>query len=326
MKRASSRILHETSVVLFLQRLLVLHSPLTHFFPLFPFRPLQYFPFHRNKNARAPCKTALPTLYFNHTHTHIHTRPLVNMASHVEGRLLRRSVPYVENWIAELAPKVPPAAPAGAGAAAAGSPKGKEKTAKGKNGGGAPTGADNATAMSRCCFAVGKVVEVSRHPESAKLYIEKIDLGAELNAFSNNEPRTILSGLQEFVKEEDFLNRLVLVIANLEPRKIGGIPSAGMVICASTGEDPHDPASAGQGERKVVLLDIPEGTAVGERVVFEGHDMPYEPVLKKKLAKNFEEVMQDVCSNAEGVVCWQGKPFKTSKGVIKASLCNARIS
>lgn len=248
------------------------------------------------------------------------------MASHVEGRLLRRSVPYVENWIAELAPKVPPAAPAGAGAAAAGSPKGKEKTAKGKNGGGAPTGADNATAMSRCCFAVGKVVEVSRHPESAKLYIEKIDLGAELNAFSNNEPRTILSGLQEFVKEEDFLNRLVLVIANLEPRKIGGIPSAGMVMCASTGEDPHDPASAGQGERKVVLLDIPEGTAVGERVVFEGHDMPYEPVLKKKLAKNFEEVMQDVCSNAEGVVCWQGKPFKTSKGVIKASLCNARIS
>lgn len=247
------------------------------------------------------------------------------MSNHVEGRLLRRSVPYVESWIAELAPKVAPAAPAAAAAAAAGS-KGKEKAPKGKSGGAAAAGTDNATAMSRCCFAVGKVLEVSRHPESEKLYIEKIDLGAELNALSNNEPRTILSGLQEFVKEEDFVNHLVLVIANLEPRKIGGIPSAGMVMCASTGEDPHNPASAGQGERKVVLLDIPEGTAVGERIVFEGHDMPYEPVLKKKLAKNFEEVMQEVCTNAEGVVCWQGKPFMTSKGAIKASLTNARIS
>ncbi|KPA77994.1 Tyrosyl or methionyl-tRNA synthetase-like proteinhypothetical protein [Leptomonas pyrrhocoris] len=245
------------------------------------------------------------------------------MASHVEGRLLRRSVPYVESWIAELAPKA--AAAPGAAAAAAAAPKSKEKASKGK-GAAAPAGTDNATAMSRCCFAVGKVIEVSRHPESEKLFIEKIDLGAELNALSNNEPRTILSGLQEFVKEEDFVNRLVLVIANLEPRKIGGIPSAGMVMCASTGEDPHNPASAGQGERQVVLLDIPEGTAVGERVVFAGHDMPYEPVLKKKLAKNFEEVMLEVCSNEEGVVCWQGKPFMTSKGPIKASLCNARIS
>lgn len=250
------------------------------------------------------------------------------MASHVEGRLLRRSVPYVESWIAELAAKPAAATPAAAGgaaaAAAAPAKKGKEKAGAGA---GARKGeGESATAMSRCCFAVGKVLEVSRHPESEKLFIEKIDLGAELNALSDNVPRTILSGLQEFVKEEDFVHRLVLVIANLEPRKIGGIPSAGMVLCASTGEDPHDPASAGQGERKVVLLDIPEGTPVGERVVFAGHDMPYEPVLKKKLAKNFEEVMKDVCSNADGVVCWQGQPFTTSQGPIKASLCNARIS
>ncbi|KAG5508820.1 hypothetical protein JKF63_05322 [Porcisia hertigi] len=241
------------------------------------------------------------------------------MASNFEGRLLHRSVRYVESWIAELAGK-PKAAAAGTALPAAPAPKGKGK------GGAAPTSTDNATAMSRCCFAIGKVLEVSRHPESEKLFIEKIDLGAELNTLSNNEPRTILSGLQGFVREEDFVNRLVLVIANLEPRKIAGIPSAGMVLCASTGDDPRDPASAGQEGRKVVLLDIPEGTAVGERVVFEGHAMPYEPVLKKKLAKNFDEVMKDVCSDAEGVVCWQGKPFQTTAGVIKASLCNARIS
>ncbi|KAK7196064.1 tyrosyl or methionyl-tRNA synthetase-like protein [Novymonas esmeraldas] len=252
------------------------------------------------------------------------------MASHVEGRLLRRSVPYVESWIAELAAKPAAATPAATapatGPAAPAAPKGKGEKGGVAKGGSAPAGSDGATAMSRCCFAVGKVLEVSRHAESEKLYIEKIDLGAELNAFSNNEPRTILSGLQEFVKEEDFVNRLVLVIANLEPRKIGGVPSAGMVMCASTGDDPHEPASAGQGARQVVLLDIPEGTTIGERVVFDGHDMAYEPVLKKKLAKNFEEVMKDVGTDADGVVCWQGRPFQTSAGVIKASLRNARIS
>lgn len=186
---------------------------------------------------------------------------------------------------------------------------------------------DGSTPMSRCCFAVGKVTEVSRHPESTKLYVEKIDMGAELNALTDNAPRVILSGLQEFVKEEDFLNRLVLVIANLEPRKIAGVPSNGMVLCASVGEDPHNPtATADQGERQVVLLDIPEGTAVGERVVFEGHDLPYLPVLKKKLAKNFDEVIADVRTNAKGEVCWKDLPFRTSTGVITAKLPNARIS
>eukprot|EP00796_Vickermania_ingenoplastis_P006952 gene6953-4919_t len=174
--------------------------------------------------------------------------------------------------------------------------------------------------MSACCFAVGKVLEVSRHPDSEKLFIEKIDLGPELNALTNNEPRVILSGLQEFVKEEDFVNRMVLVIANLEPRKIGGIPSNGMVLCASSGAG-HDDTN-----RNVVLLDIPEGTKVGERVVFEGHDMPYLPVLKKKLSKKFEEVIAEVKSNADGVVVWKDMPFRTSAGVITASIKNGSIS
>ncbi len=42
---------------------------------------------------------------------------------------------------------------------------------------------------------VGKIVECTRHPESSKLYIEKIDLG-------EGKLRTIGSGLQEFVPIE----------------------------------------------------------------------------------------------------------------------------
>ncbi|EPY29687.1 glutamyl-Q tRNA(Asp) synthetase [Angomonas deanei] len=174
--------------------------------------------------------------------------------------------------------------------------------------------------MSKCCFAVGKVVEVAKHPESDKLYIEKIDMGAELNTLLSGDattPRVILSGLQPYVTEEQFLNRLVLVIANLEPRKIGGIVSNGMVLCASQG---------GDDARQVELLSVPEGSVVGERIVFEGHEQAYLPVLKKKLSKNFEEVMTTVKTNAKGEVCWGELPFRTSAGVITSSMKDAHVS
>ena len=43
-------------------------------------------------------------------------------------------------------------------------------------------------AWNACDLRVGKIVECTRHPESAKLYVEKIDLG-------EGRLRTIGSGL-----------------------------------------------------------------------------------------------------------------------------------
>ncbi|CCW71776.1 unnamed protein product [Phytomonas sp. Hart1] len=237
------------------------------------------------------------------------------------GRLLNKSIRFVESWIGSL--KVPQEVTDTASSVQNSENQGPVKPARLPKKKGAPS---EATAMSRCCFAVGRIVEVRKHPESNKLYIEKIDLGPELNAFTNNEPRTILSGLQEFITEEDFLNRLVLVIANLKPRRVAGIVSDGMVMCASAERTPENSSSAGEAAREVVLLDIPAGSGVGERVVFEGHTASYEPVLKGKNAERFDEVMKEVCTNEKGEVCWKGIPFKTSAGVITASLCNAQIS
>lgn len=246
------------------------------------------------------------------------------MTANIEGPLLRRSIPFLEQWIKDLT-----MIPTGGGTFTSRAPstlnppsqtpsRPLPKTAK-KTSGGKPEEPEG-TPMSACCFAVGRVIEVSKHPESQKLYVEKIDMGPTLNAVTENSPRVILSGLQEHVKEEDFVNRLVLVIANLEPRKIGGILSNGMVLCAST---PGDHSAV---DRKVTLLEIPEGTPVGERVVFEGHDMPYPPVLKKKLAKNFDQIIADVHTNEEGIVTWKGIPFRTSAGVIKAPIFNGSVS
>ena len=97
---------------------------------------------------------------------------------------------------------------------------------------------------------VGKIVEVERHPEAESLYVEKIDLGEEAG------PRTIVSGLVDFVPIEEMRERLVVVLCNLKPAKLKGIESRGMVLCASVDGDP----------KQVEPLLPPEGCAAGDRI------------------------------------------------------------
>lgn len=66
---------------------------------------------------------------------------------------------------------------------------------------------------SKLDIRVGRIVDVSRHPDADALYVEKIDLGEE-------EPRTIVSGLVNFVPIEEMQNRDVVVLCNLKPAKM----------------------------------------------------------------------------------------------------------
>lgn len=67
---------------------------------------------------------------------------------------------------------------------------------------------------------------MSKHPEADSLYVEKIDLGEE-------KPRTIVSGLVNFIPIEQMQDRMVVVLCNLKAAKMRGIESQGMVLCAS---------------------------------------------------------------------------------------------
>ena len=214
--------------------------------------------------------------------------------------MFARSLSVVDKWIAELAPKGVAAAivaaatndkkPKAAAAAAAAATTGDDTAA--------PT-SGGASAISKIAFLVGKVVEVAPHPESEHLYVEKIDLGEP------EGPRTIISGLREHVTVAEFNGRNVIVVANLEPRKMRGIMSAGMVLAAS-----HE------GKAKVCLLDVPAGAQPGERIMFPGPDGAYEPVLKKKLAKLWDDVAPSLKTDAAGVVTCAGMPFRTSAGPV----------
>lgn len=83
------------------------------------------------------------------------------------------------------------------------------------------------TIPSRLDIRVGKIVEVSKHPDADALYVEKIDLGEPA-------PRTIVSGLVNFIPIEQMRERMVVVLCNLKPAKMRGVESQGMVLCAST--------------------------------------------------------------------------------------------
>merc|ERR1719399_2113369 len=81
------------------------------------------------------------------------------------------------------------------------------------------TDADD-TAASRLALVVGKIVEVWPHPDSEKLFFEKIDCGEAFGGV-----REVASGLQKHYKVEDLKDRVVLVAANLKAKKLAGSES-----------------------------------------------------------------------------------------------------
>ncbi len=101
---------------------------------------------------------------------------------------------------------------------------------------------------------VGKILECGPLEGSDHLYKEKIDLGEVEGA------RTILSGLQGKIPVEEMLQGYVVVFANLKPRKLAGVESNGMVMCASNAD-----------KSVIELIRPPEGSKVGDRVQLTGN-------------------------------------------------------
>ncbi len=73
---------------------------------------------------------------------------------------------------------------------------------------------------------VGVVLSAERVKGADKLMHMKVDIGEP-------EPRTIVAGIAEAYAPEQLLNRKVVIVANLQPRKLRGIESNGMIVAAS---------------------------------------------------------------------------------------------
>jgi methionyl-tRNA synthetase len=72
---------------------------------------------------------------------------------------------------------------------------------------------------------VAKVLTAERVPKSKKLLKLSIDVGSE--------QRTIVAGIAEAYEPDALVGKSVVVVANLQPAKLMGIESNGMVLAAS---------------------------------------------------------------------------------------------
>jgi len=78
-------------------------------------------------------------------------------------------------------------------------------------------------------LVVGKIIEASQHPNADRLLVEKVDIGTEV--------RQIVSGIAKYYKPEDIVGKKVIVVKNLKEANLRGIPSQGMLLCASNKKD-----------------------------------------------------------------------------------------
>ncbi len=67
--------------------------------------------------------------------------------------------------------------------------------------------------------------------------VEKSDKLLQFRLKVGEEERTVLSGIANHYKPEDLVGRTLVLLSNLAPRKIRGIMSQGMLLCASTEDD-----------------------------------------------------------------------------------------
>jgi len=92
---------------------------------------------------------------------------------------------------------------------------------------------------------VAKIIEAEKIEKSEKLLKLIVDLG--------DEKRQLVAGIAKYYKPEDLIGKEVVVVSNLEPKKLMGIESQGMLLAANVDGKP------------VILIpekEVPPGTKV----------------------------------------------------------------
>ncbi|MEZ3502902.1 MAG: methionine--tRNA ligase [Lachnospiraceae bacterium] len=82
--------------------------------------------------------------------------------------------------------------------------------------------------FSRLQFQVGEILSCEAVPKADRLLCSQVKIGSQV--------RQIVSGIRSSYTPEEMVGKKVMVLVNLEPRKIRGLISEGMLLCA---EDEH---------------------------------------------------------------------------------------
>jgi len=92
---------------------------------------------------------------------------------------------------------------------------------------------------------VARIDSVEVIPGKSRIVKGVIDLGSE--------KRDVIIGGAEFYKPEDLVGKTVVVVANLEPKKLAGVESNAMLLAADVNDKPY---------WLTVNEDVPAGTKI----------------------------------------------------------------
>ena len=92
---------------------------------------------------------------------------------------------------------------------------------------------------------IAKIISTEKIPRKSRIIKGVIDLG--------DEKREVIIGGAEYYQPEELVGKTVVVIANLEPRKIAGFESNTMLLAADVNDKPF---------WLTVQEDIPLGTKI----------------------------------------------------------------
>ena len=83
--------------------------------------------------------------------------------------------------------------------------------------------------FSKLNLRVGKIISAEEVEGSNKLIKMKVDIG--------DEERQSVAGISKYYSLDELTNKIVIVLINLEPRKIFGIESQGMLLASIDGDE-----------------------------------------------------------------------------------------
>ncbi|OGY22791.1 MAG: hypothetical protein A2126_01300 [Candidatus Woykebacteria bacterium GWB1_45_5] len=98
----------------------------------------------------------------------------------------------------------------------------------------------------------GKVISAEVVPGSENLLNLQIDIG-DPSTSSGLGKRQIIAGIAKYYSPKELVGKNLVIVANLEPKKLMGLESQGMILCAEVNGEPVC---------LVPLKDVPPGSNV----------------------------------------------------------------
>jgi methionine--tRNA ligase beta chain len=101
--------------------------------------------------------------------------------------------------------------------------------------------------FSKIELRIAKIISAEDISGKDKLYKLSIEIGEE-------KPRILVAGLKPFYTKEQLQGKQIVVVANLDPKPLGGLISQGMLLAVKNKKE------------KFSLLTVEEEVAPGEKV------------------------------------------------------------